>query len=195
MNAAVLQNARLPVFTPGSCPVVKTERLTLRPHKIGDATAIAQSLSDFKVSRMLARVPQPYDLQDALDWLLPHVSGMLPEWTLAITVNDEIHIGTVMLEPRHNEWHLGYWLNRLYWDRGYMTEAVGAALQLFFRHMPETPVRSGAFADNLASLNVQRKLGFRITGANEIFSLPRNRMVPQIETLLVVEDFRRDGRP
>jgi RimJ/RimL family protein N-acetyltransferase len=54
--------------------------------------------------------------------------------------------------------------------------------------MPEATVHSGAFADNLASLNIQRKLGFRIVDAGEIFSVARNRMVPQIETLLEASD-------
>ena len=191
MNAAVLPRRDLVATMPGPCPVITTERLVLRPHKLSDATAIAEALGDFKVSRMLSRVPQPYDRQDALDWLVPQTSGILPDWTLAITTGDDIHIGTVGLELRHGEWHLGYWLNRFYWDRGYMTVAVGALLERFFRRMPDTVVRSGAFADNLASLNVQRKLGFRITDANQVFSISRNRMVPHIDTILAPEDFRR----
>ncbi|MFB9953405.1 GNAT family N-acetyltransferase [Rhizobium puerariae] len=195
MNAAVLQKTNSLATTPGPCPVITTERLMLRPHRIGDASAIAESLGDFKVSRMLSRVPQPYDRQDAFDWLVPHASGLLPDWTLAITTGDDIHIGVVGLEPRNGQWRLGYWLNRIYWDRGYMTEAVAGTLERFFRRMPETQVFSGAFADNLASLNVQKKLGFRIIDANQIFSMSRNRMVPHIETMLLPEDFRRPARP
>jgi RimJ/RimL family protein N-acetyltransferase len=191
MNAAVLKEPSHRATLAGPCPFITTERLTLRPHKLGDATAIVETLSDFKVSRMLAQVPQPYDLQDALDWLVPQTSGILPDWTLAITTGDEAHIGVVGLELRQGQWHLGYWLNRFYWDRGYMTEAAAATLERFFRRMPETPVRSGAFADNLASLNIQRKLGFRITDANEVFSLSRNRMASHIETVLMPEHFRR----
>lgn len=195
MNAAVLQKTDTTVTMPGPCPVITTERLVLRPHRITDATAIAESLGDFKVSRMLSRVPQPYDRQDALDWLVPHASGILPDWTLAITTGDDAHIGVVHMEMRRGRWYLGYWLNRLYWDRGYMTEAVAATLERFYRRMPETQVFSGAFADNLASLNVQKKLGFTIVDANQLFSTSRNRTVPHIETMLLPEDFRRPARP
>lgn len=191
MNAAVLQNIRTDIVGAGPCPVIKTNRLVLRPHRLTDAPAIAMSLGDFKVSRMLARVPQPYDLQDALDWLVPHSSGMLPDWSLAITNGDDVHIGMVGLEQRNGGWRLGYWLNRLYWDRGYMTEAVSATLERFFRRAPDARIYSGAFADNLASLNIQKKLGFEIIDANQLFSLSRNRMVPHIETMLLREDFRR----
>lgn len=195
MNAAVLQKPAPLATLPGPCPVITTERLLLRPHRIADATAIAESLSDFKVSRMLSRVSQPYDRQDALDWLVPQTSGILPDWTLAVTTGDDVHIGVVAIELRTGGWHLGYWLNRFYWDRGYMTEAAAAVLERFFRRMPDATLHSGAFADNLASLHVQKKLGFRIADADEIFCLSRNRMVPHIETILVAEDFRRPGRP
>lgn len=194
MNAALLQ-ATPSVVLPAPCPVITSERLMLRPHRLEDATAIAESLSDFKVARMLARVPQPYHRQDALDWLVSHASGALPDWMLAITTGDDRHIGMVSLESRptrfgSNTWRLGYWLNRNHWDRGYMTEAVAATLDQFFRYLPDATISSGAFADNLASLNIQKKLGFRIVDANQVFSLARNRMVPHVETLLVPEDFR-----
>jgi RimJ/RimL family protein N-acetyltransferase len=188
MNAAVVQQTAERQLMPGPCPVIRSQRLTLRPHRLSDADAIAGSLADFKVARMLARVPQPYDRQDALDWLMRQTSGLVPDWNLAITDGDDIHIGVVGLELRRNGWHLGYWLNRYYWDRGYMTEAAAAILERFFRRMPEATIRSGAFADNLASLNIQRKLGFAIVDANEVFCVARNAMVPHIETVLTVED-------
>ncbi len=72
-----------------------------------------------------------------------------------------------------------------------MTEAVGALLDRFLRRMPESAIRSGAFADNTASLKVQQKLGFRVTGCSEMFSLARNGVVPHIDTLLRPEDLRR----
>jgi len=93
---------------PGPCPVIQTARLTLRPHRLSDADAIAQSLSDYQVSRMLARVSAPYHRQDALDWLIRQSSGLTADWTLAITTGDDVHIGCVGIELRHGQWHLGY---------------------------------------------------------------------------------------
>ena len=190
MSAAVLEKPASSVRMPGPCPIIESERLVLRPHRRSDAGNIAGSLGDFAVSRMLSRVPQPYDRQDALDWLSPLLSGVSPDWTLAITTGDDVHIGTVGIEIRHGLWHLGYWLNRFYWGRGYMSEASSAVLERFFRRMPDVTVHSGAFADNAASLRIQQKLGFMVTNASEIFNLARNRMTPHIETTLVAEDFR-----
>ncbi|WP_184401647.1 GNAT family N-acetyltransferase [Rhizobium sp. BK650] len=184
MSAVTVQRPRSKPMMPGPEPVITTARLTLRPHRLSDAPDIAESLSDFAVTRMLARVPAPYDRQDALDWLIPVTSGVMPDWNLAITGSDDVHIGNVSIELRHGRWHLGYWLNRYYWRRGYMSEAAEAALERFSQRMPDVPLHSGVFADNPASLRLQEKLGFRMTGCSEIYSFARNTMVAHIETVL-----------
>ncbi|WP_018012763.1 GNAT family N-acetyltransferase [Sinorhizobium medicae] len=184
---------------PGPAPVIETARLRLRPHRLSDAAAIADSLNDFQVARMLSRVPAPYDQQDAFDWLNRQTANMLtadvmPDWTLAITTQgDDVHIGCIGIELRNGRWHVGYWLNRFYWGKGLMSEAVHAAIERFFRRMPETVLHSGVFADNPASLRVQEKLGFRVTGCSQIYALARNAMMAHIETRLAAEDLRRPG--
>lgn len=174
---------------PGPCPTIETSRLVLRPQRLADAGSIAESLSDFQVTRMLARVPAPYYRQDALEWLILRTSGTLPDWDFAITTGDDTLIGVVSVERRHGEWHLGYWLNRFYWGKGYMTEAVAAVVERFFRRMPEETLHSGVFADNPASLRVQQKLGFHITGCRETYAVARSSMVAHIDTELKAEDF------
>jgi RimJ/RimL family protein N-acetyltransferase len=158
---------------------------------MSDADAIAQSLNDWQVARMLTRVPLPYGRDDACDWLNRIRSGTLADWHFAITEGDGVHIGCVSMELRHGLWHLGYWLNRFYWGQGLMSEAAGAVLERFFRRMPEAEVHSGAFADNRASLRIQEKLGFRIQTCADLFSVSRNAMSPHLATRLAVEDFCR----
>lgn len=175
----------------GPCPVIHTARLTLRPHRLSDADAIALSLGDYQVARMLSRVPVPYHRSDAVDWLVRQRSGASAGWTFAVTAEDEVHIGSVGIDLRHGRWHLGYWLNRGHWGRGYAGEAVDAAVDGFFRQMPDTVLHSGVFADNAGSLNLQKKLGFDITGCAQIYALARNRMVSHIETRLVAANLRR----
>ena len=190
MTAATLRLETAGRAEPGPFPEIETVRLQLRPVRLSDADAMAETLSDFAVTRMLARVPAPYHRQDALDWLLPRVSGIQPGWCLAIT-DGEAPIGGLSIAPREGRWHLGYWLNRYHWGRGYMSEAAEAAIDCFFRRMPETAIHSGVFADNPASLRVQEKLGFRITGCRDVYSSARNAMVPHIETLLEPQGLTR----
>ncbi len=190
MNAMQTPMERTRVTGPGPCPTITTARLTLRPHRMSDADAIAQSLGDFEVSRMLARVPAPYDRQDATEWLAVATTDLNEGWSFAITAGDDVHIGCVSFERRGSGWELGYWLNRFYWKRGYMSEAVHGATARFLMRMPGTDIHSGIFADNVASLRVQEKTGFRITGCSDVFSVARGAMVPHIETRLEPGDFR-----
>jgi RimJ/RimL family protein N-acetyltransferase len=111
-------------------------------------------------------------------------------WTLAITTGDDVHIGCVGIELMHGQWHLGYWLNRYYWNRGYASEAAHAAMERFFRRMPGTVLHSGVFADNAGSLKLQKKLGFEITGCSQIYALARNGMVSHIETSITAAALR-----
>lgn len=179
----------------GPCPVIETARLTLRPHRLDDAAAIADSFREFGVTRMLRRVPMPYYKQDALEWLLPRVASVLPDWTFAVTTANDAHIGAVALEFRQGIWYLGYWLAREHWGKGLMTEAVSVAVQRFFRQMPGVTLHSGFFADNRASFRVQEKLGFHLTGCSDVYSSARQAMVLHIDTALEARDFRTPQQP
>ncbi len=170
------------------CPVIRTPRLTLRPHVLSDAPAITASLTDFAVVRMLLRVPQPYHPGDAREWLETQArSGTA--WHAAITETDDRHIGMVSIETLRNGWHLGYWLNRQAWGRGIMSEAASALTAAFFRQRPDSTLLSGVFADNTASLKVQAKLGFTISGIADVYVPARGATVNRIETRLTREGF------
>jgi RimJ/RimL family protein N-acetyltransferase len=173
---------------PGPCPVIETGRLVLRPHRLDDAEAIATSLGDFAVARMLTRVPVPYDRQDGLDWLNMVTSGLKADWSFAITL-DGAHVGVVSIELRHGLWHLGYWLNRFYWGRGLMSEAVEAAIDRFFHRMPMAEIVVGAFTDNPASLRLLERRGCRIVGVTDVYSRARNGLVTLIDMRLNQADF------
>lgn len=194
MSAAILTH-RDPVRavsdrpTLGPCPMIETRRLVLRPHQKSDADDMAQSLNDWQVTRMLARVPAPYSRSDALDWL--KMVQSTSDWHFAITEGDGVHIGCVSIELRHGRLHLGYWLNRFNWGQGLMTEAVGAVLDAFFRRLPDAELFSGAFADNAGSLRIQDRMGFTILGCSDVYSAARNAMTLHLETSLVAGDFRR----
>jgi RimJ/RimL family protein N-acetyltransferase len=183
------QSMRSPAAAQSPCPTLNTTRLVLRPQRLSDAGSIAESLSDFQVTRMLARAPAPYYKQDALEWLVLRTSGTLPDWDFAITCGDDTLIGAVSIERLHDEWRLGYWLGRPHWGKGYMTEAVAAVVEHFFEHKPGEVLYSGMFADNPASLRVQDKIGFHIIGCKEVYAVARASMVTHLDTALTAEAF------
>jgi RimJ/RimL family protein N-acetyltransferase len=166
--------------------VLVTRRLTLRPPVLADAEEIALQLSNWNVARMLARIPYPYHPEDAEDWI--RNLAKKPE-DLVYTVHRERLIGIVSIESGDGEPRLGYWLGEPWRGRGFMTEAAGKLLQYAFATRGYRAVQSSAFIDNPASLRVQEKLGFVVTGTGEAWSRPRAARVETWTTRLTASAF------
>ncbi len=165
-----------------SQPMLMTGRLRLRKPQVDDSRAIAGGLGDFAVARMLLPLPQPYHPDDALDWILGWRQGDKSGWSHAITLGDGPLIGVVSIEMRNDQPQLGYWLSRQYWGRGIMTEAVNTVLTACFDTRSATLLQSGVIADNPASLKLQDRLGFSVTGVKDAWCNPRSAMVNLITT-------------
>lgn len=186
-----------PPLLPGHCPlpVLTTPRLVLRAPVAEDAPALATGLSDYAVASMLARVPAPYLLDDAVDWLAAMTGGRNADgFAFAVTLEGSV-VGVVGFDRRGDDLHVGYWLARSHWRKGIMSEAVSAALSWHFGEEPEAVLTSGVFTDNRASLALQNRLGFAITGLGEVFSQARNRSQSHIETMVDAARFVPAGPP
>ena len=157
----------------------RTPRLLLRPGWMEDAPALAGSINDPAVLRNLARVPSPYGIKDAQAFLaLPHHPHMPRLLAFTRTRGAPRLIGGCGLHPDENGAPaLGYWIARPYWGLGFATEAARAVVGMA-RASGVRNIRAGHFADNPASGNVLRKLGFRFTGETQKrHSLGRNALV------------------
>ncbi len=80
--------------------------------------------------------------------------------------------------------HLGYWLGKPFWGKGYMSEAAGALVDAYFDHTRTKQIVSGAFADNPVSAKVLRKLGFAETGRSRQHCEARGGEVDHIDMML-----------
>lgn len=165
-----------------------TERSLLRALSAVDAPRIAALIGNWNVARMLSRVPYPYTVQDAADFLgtLGLRTFESGQGVFAIVHKGEL-AGVVGIEPITGAPSLGYWLGEPYWGLGLATKAVGDIVRRFFSESDRDGLSSGVFADNLASLRVQKKLGFVETGESEKLSVARGHKVPHIDTILTRE--------
>jgi RimJ/RimL family protein N-acetyltransferase len=77
----------------------------------------------------------------------------------------------------------GSWLGRVYHGQGIGTEMRSAVIQFAFDHLKAARADSGAFTDNLQSLAVSRKLGYRTDGTVVRQRRPGERAVEQRLTL------------
>lgn len=174
--------------------ILVTKRLTLRPPLEVDIDDIAEFIGNKNVSRMLARVPHPYFRKDAEDWI-SHVSRSIDAGQdLTFTIHRERLIGVMSLEGFDSGVpEFGYWLAEPAWGKGFATEAGAAVLSHVFRTRDVDRIASAVFKENTASLNVQKKLGFKLTGNGALWSNARSEMVEDFKTELTRRDFVAAG--
>ncbi|MCL1964288.1 MAG: GNAT family N-acetyltransferase [Firmicutes bacterium] len=68
------------------------------------------------------------------------------------------------MEPEHEKASFGYMLNRRYWGKGYMTEALSAVLRLCFEKLELNRVESTHYIGNEGSGKVMQKCGMKLEG-------------------------------
>jgi len=171
-------------------PFLLTDRLRLRQPGIGDAARMAEFLGNFAVSGNLARVPHPYTLQHAEDWLGTWRAGARPENArFVIELPGEGAIGQIGMHARDGQAVIGYWLGEPYWGQGYMTEAMDTVIGWYFSASGADQLISGVFHFNMASLAIQQKLGFVETGRSRVYCQARGETLEHIDTELTREAF------
>lgn len=181
-------------------PELRTPRLVLRRPRLRDAPRVAALLNNYEVTKNLARVPYPYTLNMAIDWMMRQKRDWSPHSvTFAITLPGEGLIGFCGMHREERFAEIGYWLGQPYWGRGYMTEAVEAIIAWFFETSGDDALISGVFHFNAASLAVQKKLGFVEDRMGVRICLAQGREIDHIETFLTREAFeqatRRESTP
>jgi RimJ/RimL family protein N-acetyltransferase len=154
------------VFTPPRqdeiLPVLATARLVLRAPRRGDVNAIATLVNDRRIAANTARIPHPYAIEDA-EQFIASVNKREGEACFAITL-DGPPIGICSVDLREDGPELGYWLGVAYWGRGFATEAVRALIDHAFGDLEHETLISGARVNNPASRRVLEKCGFQWTG-------------------------------
>ena len=139
-----------------------TQRLVLRAPRGEDSAAIAHLANDIRVAGNTARIPHPYRVEDAQEFIAA-ASRKVAEAHFAITLDRTI-IGVCGLDPREDGPEIGYWLGVDYWGRGYATEAVRALIDHAFGELGYEALAAGARVSNPASRRVLEKCGFQWTG-------------------------------
>lgn len=163
---------------------IQTKRLTLRRYEQGDAARVAYLAGDYGVAKMCGRVPHPYPIAAAYAFfdMLERSRESGKEYTFAVTLPIDGVIGACGLsrigEPDSTTWELGYWYGMPYWGLGYASEAARALMDWGRDQLGAQVFAAGHFADNPASGNVLRKLGFVCTGSEDLFGLARQRTSP-----------------
>ena len=70
----------------------------------------------------------------------------------------------IRIIPQHGKARLGFILNRHYWNKGYMTEALSVVLSFCFKTLEVNRVEATYFAGNIGSGRVMEKCGMTFEG-------------------------------
>jgi RimJ/RimL family protein N-acetyltransferase len=74
--------------------------------------------------------------------------------------------------PELNKIDLGYRLMRMYWNKGYATEAAKRTIEFGFKNLHLQEIFAAAHIDNIASINVLKKCGMQYVGVDIIDTIP-----------------------
>lgn len=106
-------------------------------------------------------------------------------WAKLLT-DENIIVRTILFDGKvaghisRFEWQgkpeITYWLGKEYWRKGIAT----SALTEFLQQLKERPLYAAVVKDNIASLRVLEKCGFKITGSGQAFAPARDHEVEEI---------------
>jgi RimJ/RimL family protein N-acetyltransferase len=159
----MLQDMPTPALREASPCVLETERLTLRKPTLADVKAIARLANDRRIAENTRRLPHPYSLDHAVEFVRAMANDSRE--TVFLIENNFVPIGMVGVDwcaPDAPE--LGYWLGVEHWGRGFGTEAARAAIDFAFEEFDTDQLLSGARVANPASRNILEKCGFQWSG-------------------------------
>lgn len=151
-------------------PTFRTARLIIRPRTIDDLDHCLAMDRDPEVTRF---IPGPWAdpvahsafVKGRIHHLYPPSMGY---WSI---IDGGCFCGWVLLTPLDlvgPEIEIGWRLQRIYWGRGYATEAARPVLNYALRTLGLPEVVADIDQDNAASIGVALKLGFRAAGSRSV---------------------------
>jgi RimJ/RimL family protein N-acetyltransferase len=140
---------------------------------------------DPEANRMAAFTAKDPSDREAFDrhWKRILADGQI---ILRTILYDDQVADSVLSYVEAGEREVSYWLGRKYWGKGIATQALTQYLDL----VKERPLHARAAKDNLASLRVLDKCGFRISGEDRGYANARGEETE--EYILILEESDHD---
>lgn len=155
-------------------PVLRGERVVLRPASDADVPRMVEACRDEVTSYWINSIPRPFAETDATAFLAERresmIRGEVVHWTLADPETDAlIGSSSVFSIGSSSGAEIGYWLHPDARGRGVMREAVALAVRHAFIDVEDgglglDKIRLVAAVDNTASRRVAELNGFREVG-------------------------------
>jgi len=153
--------------------------IALREVRDEDLDALFEQMRDPESVRMAAFTADDPDDRVAFD---THMARILndPETTNRAITEDGRLVGSIACFVFAGDTEITYWLDRAVWGRGVASQAVALFLDL----VPTRPLHARAASDNIGSLKVLQRAGFKIIGTETSYAPARATEIE--ETILVL---------
>ena len=146
-------------------PIIETARLLLRPFRDEDIDPLYEMQGDRDAMRYTFRAESRQASERNLRGYADSVAkNRFAPWTIVLPSEDRvIGWGGLSIDPFEPGWgiEVSYFFHREYWGQGFATELVRASLDHGFRSLNLDRIAAFARPDNLASIRVLEKSGFR----------------------------------
>ncbi|WP_158516224.1 GNAT family N-acetyltransferase [Bosea vaviloviae] len=146
-------------------PELKTAQLALRPRQLADLDAIATMNADPEVMRYIAPLGDPAMSRDGIAARsFSHIARGLGYWSVFPATEPGALIGYVGLIPdgeAQQQVQLSYRFAARHWGQGHGFEAVSRLLRHGFETLALPEIVIVTHPQNLASLRLAAKLGFK----------------------------------
>lgn len=150
-------------------PKIETKRFILRKFTKNDIDDLYEYASDNKVTRYLSW--DTYKNRDMAvkyieDILLKYSKNEIAPWGIEWKENSKLigSIDFVKYEEKNFSAEIGYVLNRKYWNKGIMTEAVEAIIKFGFEEMNLNRIEMRHNVMNIGSERVMQKNALKYEG-------------------------------
>lgn len=157
-------------------PILKTERLILRPLRLDDAQDQFEYAQDDEIAAFGLWQPLKTlqeNIDDVQEALNAYTNSGAYIWAVEYRADHKM-IGRIQLGAYHAGVFadIGYAYNRLYWGKGYASEAAHAVLKFGFETLKLHRIGATVLPDNIGSIRVLEKMGFQREGVRrQIYAL------------------------
>lgn len=148
-------------------PIMKTERLLLRPITHGDLEAMYDYSSSENVARYVTWQAHT-SLEDTKAFIAlifnGYQQGKLMLWGIEYAGKIIGTIDFVTINDTHKYAEIGYVLSEDFWNKGFTTEATKKLIDFGFNKLDLVRIQARCFEENIGSQKVMEKSGMQFEG-------------------------------
>ncbi len=148
--------------------------VALRAVRESDLDDLFAQLSDPESVTMAAFTSESHTDRAAFDAWMARLMTSPDIMVRAITCDGDL-VGSIASFVVDGQTEVSYWIERTAWGRG----IASRALALFVEQIPVRPLFASAASDNLGSLRVMQKVGFRPVGTEVSFAAARRMQIEE----------------